>query len=153
MKNSNHHIQSIIDGTTYALQSIVPVNVTIQPFSFKNEPYIQQEIGVLIGFIGDLKGRIIIDSVQSTFGELASKMFGMPIEGEMLESFTGEFGNMLAGTICTYIAAQNIQIDITPPTVMVGKTKLYGFESAYNIPVSIDEVGDLTILITFDDHE
>lgn len=152
MENSNH-IQLILDGTIHAIQSIVQGNVTIQPLTFKNEPYVQQEIGVLIGFIGDIKGRIIIDSIQSTFSGLASKMFGMPIEGEMLESFTGEFGNMLAGTICTYVGAKNINIDITPPTVMVGTTKLYGFESAYNLPVSIDDVGDLVILFTIDENE
>lgn len=151
MENSKH-IQSILDGTIHAIQSIVPGNVTIHPVTFKNEPYIQQDIGVLIGFIGDVKGRIIIDSIQSTFSGLASKMFGMPIEGEMLESFTGEFGNMLAGTICTHIGEKNITIDITPPTVMVGKTKLYGFESAYNLPVSIEDIGDLVILFTFDDE-
>ncbi len=152
MKNSKH-IQSILNGTIQAIKSIVPVNVNIQPVSMMNEPYVQQEIGVLIGFIGDIKGRVIIDSVQSTFSGLASKMFGMPIEGEMLESFTGEFGNMLAGNICTLVGAQKINIDITPPTVMVGKTKLYGFDSAIKLPVTVDEVGELTILFTIDENE
>jgi len=149
----SNHVQVILDGTTLAIQSVVPLNVDIQQGSFMNEPYIQQEIGVLIGFTGDIRGRIIIDSVQPTFSNLAAKMFGMPIEGEMLESFTGEFGNMLAGNICTHVGSQNVTIDITPPTVMVGQTKLYGFESAYKMLVTIDEVGELTILFTIDENE
>ena len=30
-------------------------------------------------------------------------MFGMSIEGEMIESFTGELGNMVAGNLCTVL--------------------------------------------------
>lgn len=152
MTNSNH-IHAILEGIKQAVNTIVPANVNLQSGSFMSEPYIQKEISVLIGFIGDIKGRIIIDSVQPTFSGLASKMFGMPIEGEMLESFTGEFGNMVAGTVCTFLGTQNINIDITPPTVMVGNTKLYGFESAYHLPVIIDEIGELTILYTIDSNQ
>jgi len=152
MKNSIHN-QLILDGTSNAIRTIIPLNMNIHPSFFMNEPYNQQEIGVLIGFIGDIRGRIIIDGLQSTFSQLASNMFGMPIEGEMLESFTGEFGNMLAGNICTYVGSQNINIDITPPTVMVGNTKLYGFEKACHLPVTIDGVGELTILFTIDDED
>ncbi len=151
--NKLNHIQLLMDSTIQAIQSIVPMNITINPFSLMNEPYNQQEIGVLIGLVGDIKGRIIIDSVESTFSELASNMFGMPLEGEMLNSFIGEFGNMLVGNICTHIGAQSINIDITPPTVIVGNTKLYGFESAYTLPVIIDAVGELAIFITIDENE
>ena len=45
----------------------------------------------------------------------------------MLESFTGELGNMIAGNLCTLVGANNLEIDITPSTVIVGTSKLYGF--------------------------
>jgi len=77
-------------------------------------------------------------------------MYGMQLDGAMLESFTGEFGNMIAGNLCTYVAEQNLELDITPPTVMVGHTKLFGFKHAFNLPVIADGIGDLTILLTID---
>ena len=117
------------------------------------EPYIQREMGVLIGIVGDLKARIIIDGSPTIFGNIGGAMFGMPLEGEMLESFTGEFGNMIAGNLCTHVGEQNLELDITPPTVMVGNTKLYGFQQAFRLPATIETVGDITVLLTVDDEE
>ncbi|MNH44187.1 CheY-P phosphatase CheX [compost metagenome] len=76
----------------------------------------------------------------------------MPLEGEMLESFTGEFGNMIAGNLCTAVGQESLEIDITPPTVMVGNTKLYGFEKAFALPVSVPSVGALTVLLTIEEE-
>jgi len=127
------------------------MELNIQSPSLLTEPFTQQEMGVLIGLIGDVKGRIVIDSTSSAFSAIGAKMFGMPIEGEMLESFTGEFGNMFAGNLCIHAGQQTLNVDITPPTVMVGNTKLSGFEKAFKLPTIIDEIGTLTILFTIDE--
>ncbi len=151
MKNSQH-IQTILNGSINSLKSILPMELNIQSPSVLTEPFIQKEMGVLIGLIGDIKGRIIIDSTASSFSAIGAKMFGMPIEGEMLESFAGELGNMFAGNLCTHVGQQALNVDITPPTVMVGNTKLFGFEKAFKLPTIIDEVGTLTILFTIDEE-
>ena len=129
------------------------MNIDVNSPSIVKEPYEQKEMGVLIGLVGDLKGRIIIDGSPEIFSGIGSAMFGMPLEGAMLESFTGELGNMIAGKLCTFAGQESLDLDITPPTVMVGKTKLYGFQQAFKIPASIDGVGDLCILYTIDDEE
>lgn len=129
------------------------MNIDVKPPSVAKEPYEQKEMGVLIGIIGDLKGRIIIDGTPEIFGTIGSTMFGMPLEGPMLESFTGELGNMIAGNLCTYTGQYDLELDITPPTVMVGNTKLYGFQQAFKIPAILEDVGDITILYTIDDEE
>lgn len=151
--STSKHIQTILNGTIHALKSILPMNIDISSPSITTEPFIQQEMGVLIGLVGDLKGRIIIDSSPTTFGAIGSSMFGMPLEGEMLESFTGELGNMIAGNLCTHVGQNNLELDITPPTVMVGNTKLYGFQTAFRLPAKIEDVGNITILLTIDDEE
>ncbi|WP_332648941.1 chemotaxis protein CheX [Lysinibacillus sp. 54212] len=151
--STSKHIQTILNGTIHALKSILPMNIEISSPSLTTEPFIQQEMGVLIGLVGDLKGRIIIDGSPTTFGAIGSTMFGMPLEGEMLESFTGEFGNMIAGNLCTHVGQNELELDITPPTVMVGNTKLYGFQSAFRLPASIDTAGNITILLTIDEEE
>jgi len=152
MSNSKH-IQTILNGTIHALKSILPVPIQVAAPTITQEPYEQQEMGVLIGIIGDLKGRIIIDGSPAIFGNIGSSMFGMPLEGEMLESFTGEFGNMIAGNLCTHVGANGLELDITPPTVMVGNTKLYGFQHAFRLPATIEGVGEIVILLTIDDEE
>jgi len=128
------------------------MEIDVKTPSIISEPFQQQQMGVLIGLIGDLKGRVIIDSSPETFSGIGNTMFGMPLEGEMLESFTGEFGNMIAGNLCTTVGQESLEIDITPPTVMVGNTKLYGFEKAFILPVTIPSVGPLTVLLTIEEE-
>lgn len=128
------------------------MNIDVKSPNIANEPYEQKEMGVLIGLVGDLKGRIIIDGSPKIFGAIGSGMFGMPLEGPMLESFTGEFGNMIAGNLCTFAGQHDLELDITPPTVLVGHTKLFGFQQAFKLPATIEGIGDICILYTIDDE-
>ncbi|MFY0781926.1 chemotaxis protein CheX [Peribacillus simplex] len=52
---------------------------------------------MLIEISGDIRGRIIIEGTNGCMSKIGEGMFGIPIEGEMLESFAAELGNMLAG--------------------------------------------------------
>jgi len=150
--STSKHIQTILNGTIHSLKTILPMNIQVAAPTITHEPYEQKEMGVLIGIVGDLKGRIIIDGSSTIFSSIGSSMFGMPLEGEMLESFTGEFGNMIAGNLCTNAGENGLELDITPPTVMVGNTKLYGFQHVFSLPASIENIGDIKILLTIDDE-
>lgn len=152
MSNSKH-IQTILNGTIHSLKMILPIGIEVMPPSLATEPYRQEEMGVLIGIVGDFKGRIIIDSSSTTFGTIGSAMFGMPLEGEMLESFTGELGNMIAGNLCTHAVAANLTLDITPPTVMVGNTDLFGFKQAFRLAGMLEGGGNITILLMIDSDD
>ncbi|MCZ8540047.1 chemotaxis protein CheX [Psychrobacillus psychrodurans] len=149
--SASKHIQTILNGTIQSLKSVIPIAMDIKSPSLMVQPFEQKEMGVLIGIIGDIKGRIIIDSSAESFSAIGATMFGMPLEGEMLESFTGELGNMVAGNICTSVAGSGVEIDITPPTVIVGTTRLFGFQHAFKLPVEIENVGEMTIILTIDE--
>ena len=148
---TSKQIQTILNGTITSLKSVIPISMDIQPPASSQHPFEQSEMGVLIGIVGDMKGRIIIDSTSDIFSTLSHHMFGMSLEGEMLESFTGELGNMIAGNICTVASNDGLEIDITPPTVLVGKTKLYGFHQAIRLPVLLTDIGEMTIILTIDE--
>ncbi|WP_010300996.1 chemotaxis protein CheX [Kurthia senegalensis] len=152
MSNSNQ-IQILLNGLIKALQEVIPQNVKIGAPSLYKQPFTQHEAGVLIGIIGDLRARIILESKTSIFSQIGLAMYGMEINGEMLESFIGEFGNMTAGKFCTYCVEQQFDLDITPPTVMIGETKLYGFQHAFKLPITISDLGEMNVLLTIDDDD
>lgn len=79
----------------------------------------------------------MIEGTNGCMSNIGESMFGMLLEGEMLESFAAEFGNMLGGNIANSLAGENALIDITPPTVIVGNTKMYGFHEAIHLPISL----------------
>ncbi len=150
--STSKHIQTVLNGIIQSLKSVIPLEIDVKPPSLMAQPFEQQEMGVLVGMIGDIKGRIVIDSTSKTFSSIGATMFGMELEGEMLESFTGELGNMISGNLCTFAAQSDIELDITPPTVMVGHTRLFGFQHAFKLPVHIKDTGDMTIIITIDEE-
>lgn len=140
-------VTDILNGTIESVKAVLPFEATIDKPSLFTQPFTQHSVGVLIGMTGDVRGRIIIDGDEHIFGKIGEAMFGMVLEGEMLESFAGELGNMIAGNLSTTIAQKGFEMDITPPTVLVGQTKVYGFEKAFRLPIHIANIGTLEIVL------
>lgn len=140
-------VTDILNGTIESVKSVIPFEVTVDKPSLFTQPFTQHSIGVLIGMTGDVRGRVIIDGEEQVFGKIGEGMFGMFLEGEMLESFAGELGNMIAGNLSTNISQRGFDMDITPPTVLVGQTKVYGFNRAFRLPIHIADVGVLEVVL------
>ncbi len=140
-------VTNILNGTIESVKAVLPLDISIEKPNIFTEPYTQHSIGVLIGMTGDARGRIIIDGDEIVFGKIGEAMYGMALEGEMLESFAGELGNMIAGSLSTFISQKGINMDITPPTVLVGQTKVYGFSKAFRLPIEITNVGSILIVL------
>lgn len=141
------HVTSVLNGTIAAVKSLIPLEVSVDKPVLINQPFEQASIGVLIGMTGDIRGRLIIEGTESSVGGIGQAMFGMPLEGEMLESFSGELGNMIAGHLATSLSQEGLIMDITPPTVLIGRTKMYGFDKALSIPIHISDIGILRIIL------
>lgn len=150
--STSKNVQMILNGTISSLTSVIPVKLDVLAPSLTVQPYEQKELSVLIGLIGGIKGRLIIDTSVEAIGTIGQAMFGMNIEGEMIESFTGELGNMVAGNLCTVLEKDGLTVDISPPTVMVGTTKFFGFKQAFKLPVVLEGGTKLTVLLTIDEN-
>lgn len=77
---------------------------------------------IMIGLTGELKGQVLIAFSTDAVLDIASKMCMMPIQqmDEMSSSAICELGNMILGNAATILAANEIGIDITPPTLSHG---------------------------------
>lgn len=140
-------ITDILNGTIESVKSVIPTELSIDKPSLITQPFQQQSMGVLIGMTGDFKGRVLIDGDVGVYGKIGEMMFGMPLQGEMLESFAGELGNMIAGNLSTSISKRGVKMDITPPTVFVGNTKISGFNNGFRLPVRMQNIGFLDIVL------
>lgn len=139
------NVHDILNGTIETVRSILPFTITADQPSTFFEPLTNHSFGVLIGLTGNVRGNIIIDGNEDVFKKIGHSMFGMQLEGEMLLSFAGELGNMLAGKLSTTITGDGGEMDITPPTVLIEKTLVNCFDQAYKLPFFIDTVGSLLI--------
>lgn len=148
-ENKNKYIKELLNGTFSAIKQVIPVQHNLMSPKLLNQT-LQLEFGVLIGITGDLKGKLILKAEPEIFGSIGQSMFGMPLEGEMLASFSGELGNMIAGSLSTIIVEKGINTDITAPTVLQGDTKLLGFEKAIQLTVTFESIGEMEIYLLID---
>ena len=141
-------LMRIVNGVITSTQTIIPIEQSIEEPELLG--VVTLEFGVLIGFTGDIKGRLIFKGQPTIFSAIGEKMFGMPIGEEMLISFAGELGNMISGNLATVISEQGITTDITSPTILQGNSKLAGFTKAINVNVLLSEIGVFQIVLLLD---
>jgi chemotaxis protein CheX len=145
----NHLLECIIDS----VKQVVPIAVTFEAPYLYEATALKTEMCVLVGFTGEIAGRMLIDGHSASFGKLGESMFGMALEGEMLHSFVGEVANMVAGNMCTLISQKGRMVDITPPTIMEGEMKLFGFKKVIFVPLVIDHVGEMNIILLLQEEK
>lgn len=142
-------VAELLNGTYVSIKEIVPVKHEMsKPTLVTNGVHIQY--GVMIGITGDVKGQLVLEGSASVFGGIGEIMFGMPLEGEMLHSFSGELGNMIAGRLSTAIANKGINTDITSPTILQGDTKLLGHKQALSVRFVFESIGEMDIYLLLD---
>lgn len=140
-------VTQLLNGTIHSVHHVIPIPLNISSPTLYTKPFYQQSIGVLIGITGDIFGRILITGEEEIFLKISEKLYGIALQKEMIESFAGELGNMVVGNLCTSISQHGLTIDITPPTTFVGKSKVFGFEKALCLPVTIDSIGGMDIIL------
>ena len=122
-------ITDLLNGTYSSLQTIMPFHHEMKkPQILKQSLHLQ--FGVLIGMMIDIKGKLILAGDSTLFSSIGESMYGIPLEGDMLISFSGELGNMIAGGLSTHLVGCGIKTDITSPTIIQGNTILSGHQQA-----------------------
>jgi|UPI0003FE2721 chemotaxis protein CheX len=141
-------ITKLLNSAIHSIKAVLPLEVEIKKPKMAQTNEVTSHLGVLIGMTGECKGQLILKAEPSTFGEIANSMFGMKVEGEMLFSFTGELGNMLAGNMTTFASQQGISMDITPPTVIEGRTTLHNIKNPIELPINVSGAGEMSFLLS-----
>ncbi|OMP65660.1 chemotaxis protein CheX [Domibacillus epiphyticus] len=149
-QDKNTVIKEILNCTIESIRTVIPVEAQVGRPSLLTGSFHHHAIGVFIGITGDLPGRVILDGPADAFSNLGTKMFGMPIEGEMVESFAGEVVNMIAGNMGSNLFAKGITIDITPPTIIVGDSKISGFKEAIEMPIIFQDTGEFRLVLNIE---
>lgn len=143
-------ITSLLNGTQKALKSVIPVESTISKPKL-DQDYLLVQYGVFIGITGDIKGKLVLVGEEKLFSSLGQVMFGMEVDGDMLVSFSGEFGNMVAGNISTYVVQDGYNINITTPSIIKGSAKVAGHQLGIQLVTSFENLGDLQIHLLLDE--
>jgi len=97
--------------------------ITGKPF-LKTSPFTAENLIIVVGITGEIRGQAVISMSTEMAKTIASNMMmGMPVPeiDEMAKSALSELGNMIMGNSATLLFNAGVNIDITPPTLMMGE--------------------------------
>jgi chemotaxis protein CheX len=147
------YLTTVLNGTMAAMKAVIPLEIHRGTPCLVEHSVVPNKMCVLVGIVGELSGRLIFEGSTSTFATMGQHMFGAVLEGEMLESFVGELGNMIAGNTARELSNAGVIVNISPPTVLIGSTKITGFDRGVLVPVAIGSESELRVLIVIENEE
>lgn len=118
------YINPFIEASQTVLKQITQLDAKLGKVYLKTSPYQSEDILIMVGLTGKLRGQAIF-SINKVFAlKIASiMMMGMPVTefDEMSKSALSELANMIMGNAATILYNRGIDIDITPPSLLVGE--------------------------------
>lgn len=118
------HINPVIESFENIMPQLGLIRVSKDGVSLKGNLIESPGVIIIIGLIGDVKGNIIYGMCMDDAKKIASTMMmGMPVEdfNEMAQSAISELVNMLTANVATNFSRDNINVDISTPTLIQGK--------------------------------
>lgn len=107
------------------------------------------ELSATIGITGDILGYVYMSMSSHVGKNITSKMLGgMEVLeiNELVTSAIGELSNMVVGNTCAQISTEGYTIDITPPSITLGRDiKISTDAMIYRLPVIIKNIGSIQI--------
>lgn len=110
------------------------------------KPYIRDNIDndsviIMLGISGELRGQVVIILNQLAACDIASRMIMMPVSeiDELSGSAICELGNMILGNAATVFSTKGLSIDITPPSLCIGKMAFMNASKSICVPLTYDD--------------
>ena len=137
MANINvEYINPLLKASVKVIQDACRMDVTIGRPSIAQAAFTDDELLILMGITGEMKGQAILDFPNASALKIASAMCMMelPQLDELAQSALCELCNMVMGNTATLYSLGGISIDITPPTLCMGNVT---FNSSYAANICI----------------
>ncbi len=117
------YVNAFLKASTQVLKTAAQIEfVTGAPY-IKTSPFTAENLIIVVGITGEIRGQAVISMSEELAKTVASKMMmGMPVPeiDDMAKSALSELGNMIMGNAATLLFNDGVNVDITPPTLMVG---------------------------------
>lgn len=139
------YVNPFIQATQSVLEMVCQVKPTLGSLYVKESPFSGENVAIILGVVGDIKGQVIFTMKTDTGCYIASKMMmGMPVAelDEMAKSAISELTNMILGNTATLFFNNGMSIDITPPSLLMGD----------NMQISTVKTKAICIPLQFEEH-
>lgn len=146
------YINPFIKASTEVLKLIANLDFKTGAPYLKSSPFGADNLIILVGITGEIRGQAVISMSEEMAKKVASSMMmGMPVDeiDEMAKSALSELGNMIMGNTATLLFNAGVNIDITPPTLMMGQKMQISSAGMKTIGVPLMcDIGEITVDIS-----
>jgi|ADurb_Oil_01_Slu_FD_contig_21_4115560_length_510_multi_3_in_0_out_0_1 chemotaxis protein CheX len=118
-----NHINAFITGLVEVSRMLGISSLTRTGLSKREKLKTENEVNIIIGLVGDIKGNVVLSMQEKTAMNIASKMMGgMPVNefDLMPKSALCELSNMVSGRSVSELEKNGVLTNITPPTLVHG---------------------------------
>jgi chemotaxis protein CheX len=119
-----NYINPILSSFANVLPQLGLGKVEKKGISLKSRFIESPGVVIIVGIVGDIKGNVIYGlSVEDAKRIASTMMMGMPVNDfdELAQSAISELTNMLTANVATNFSNDNININISTPTLVHGK--------------------------------
>ncbi len=149
-----NYINPFIEASQNIIGQVAGFQVTLGKVIIKQSPYTAENLVVLIGLTGRIRGTAVFAYRPEVACRVASAMMGgMPVTqlDELSKSAISELSNMILGHAATIFSDRDIKIDISPPTLLVGDNLQFSNDNAkiVSIPLIFDNGDSIHLDVSF----
>lgn len=140
------YINPFIGAAQKILRDVCQLETKLQKPYLRDAVFEGDVLAIIIGLTGNIKGQVILSLSIDSACDIASKMMmGMPVDelNDMARSAISELSNMILGNAATALSQKGLVVDITPPSVCLGK----------DMNISVNHSSNICVPLAFDnDH-
>lgn len=143
------HINVFIEAVQGVFAEVAQKQLVIGAKTVKDSNVTGKNVAVLIGITGEIRGSITINMNEDFAMQTASNMMcGMPVAelDDMAQSAIRELGNMMLGRVASLLEKQGKVIDITPPTLLMGKGITISNQISPTLVLSFNEGANVAVM-------
>jgi chemotaxis protein CheX len=149
------HINPFLNATTYVFGQF-QLDCQVGSPTLKNSPFSGLDVLTVVGITGDIRGQMYLGgSMPSILHIVSAMMGGVPVLnlGLMEQSAISELANMICGNAMGFFSQEGISLDITPPTIIVGKQiEVSAIKMrVFSIPIILNSNNQIEMNIVFEE--
>jgi chemotaxis protein CheX len=141
-------LNPFLEAAFVVLDSEVGVQAKRGQLTLRRSAATAEEVSVLISMVGQVNGVVLYGLSEDTGIRIVSKILDQPFEefDSLAQSGIGELGNVITGQAGKRLAEAGFEVNISPPTMVLGKGTLISTLDFERLHVPLEtELGTLQI--------
>ncbi|BDG60331.1 chemotaxis protein CheX [Caldinitratiruptor microaerophilus] len=130
------------------LQAEASATVRKGTATIRSSPLMSDDVTVLIGVVGRVKGVVLYSMSEKTAKEIVGAIIREPVRvlDSMVESAVGEMANVITGRASMELEKLGYSVTIAPPSVVVGKNTVISTLQIRRLVIPlVTQYGDIVV--------